>query len=157
MDSVTEVWSVCFILTIRSWSLTSWLQSSLKNTPKMSDSPREKNSTQLWISMNARCSWCLMCCGHSRRKAWRGDTGKPSTSCPDRWSWERRLCSDTARRGGSDTPCCEGKKRAHKMKKKDVTKGFTHAQCLTWRFHCGSLCGNVNLEALPVINMLYFM
>lgn len=64
-----------------------------------------------------------MCGGHSQRTAWRGGTGKPSTSCPDRRSWERRLCWDTARRGGSDTPCCEGgkKKAQKKIKRRDKT------------------------------------
>lgn len=54
---------------------------------------------------------------HSQRRAWREDTGKPSTSCPCKQSWEHWLCWDIARRAGSDTPCCgktgDGSKLSH--------------------------------------------
>lgn len=69
-----------------------------------------------------------MCGGHSQRTAWRGGTGKPSTSCPYRRSWERRLCWDTARRGGSDTPCCEEEKKSTQKKKNQETRQNTLAR-----------------------------
>lgn len=81
-----------------------------KNTQKHVWPTSGENSTRLCSSTNARCAR-LMCGGHSLRTAWRGGTGKPSISCPDRRSWERRLCWGTVRRGGSDTPCCEGRER----------------------------------------------
>lgn len=43
---------------------------------------------------------------YSQRRAWRADTGTPSTSCPDTQSLGRQLCSDTGRTGGSGRPCC---------------------------------------------------